>query len=628
MMIKNKIKSLIKYIISHRNSLRTVLLVWFLALSIVPTALVTIYSYQKYKESAFQQINERVLQTIDEINDKAFSKLSRFRTEVLEILQTPALYVYVLNKDNESLAKLLSDWNQLYSLSSITLCDRSYEMIASTGEELSCREGKKLEYKQQLEINDNKVFSLQRHVVKSDSGPIVGELIVKKLFIDPGNQDLTSLINAELFIINSKTKKMASSFKDNSYTKSIKKNLNFDDIESLTWESSFDSNEYQYRFKKFIYSPYVLAYGYNIEPFKKILSEIQMAFTSALVLIVLILVLVATFLSKYLLNPIYSLLSALKSMDSLGANEAPIIKKYDNELGELIDSYNAMNKTVINAQKQLQAKIDELQLANETIKQTQSQLIQSAKMASLGQLVAGVAHELNNPIGFIYANMQHLNDYTNDLQKLIESEAKGHSEFEKVKQQIDYDYITKDLPKLIASCEEGAKRTKDIVLGLKVFSRSDESKIQDYDVVYGIENTVKLLQGEIKDRIELVREYKFKPIIDAYGHQLDQVFMNLISNACQAIFKKGEVYISVNEVNNCVEIKIKDSGIGISAEALEKIFDPFYTTKAVGQGTGLGLSITYGIIERHNGSIDVDSLPGEGTEFVLMLPKTQTQSES
>lgn len=624
-MIKVKFNNLIKSVKSHSSSLRTVLLVWFLALSIVPTALVTIYSYQKYKESAFQQINDRVLQTIDEINDKALGKLARYKNEVLEMLQTPALYVYVLNKDEDALKKLFESWKDIYNFDSIALCDRSYEAFVLSGSPLDCREGKDLKYKQQIKVEDNKVYSMQRHIVRSESGPVIGELIVKKLFINPSDQDLTSLINSEIFILNSQNMNIATSFNIDKQTQKIKKQLknNIKNLNELSFSLYFNSSEHQFRFKDFLYEPFVLAYGYNIEPFKKILSEIQMAFTSALILIVLILICVATFLSKYLLNPIYSLLSAIKSMDKLGASETPIDKKYDNEIGELIESYNAMNKTVISAQKQLQAKIDELQLANQTISQTQDQLIQSAKMASLGQLVAGVAHELNNPIGFIYANMQHLKDYTNDLNKLIEAEKNGHEEFEKIKKQIDYEYIVNDLPKLIASCEEGAKRTKDIVLGLKVFSRSDESKIQDYNLIEGLENTIKLLQGEIKDRIEITKNYHSEPIIDAYGHQLDQVFMNLISNSAQAISKKGEIKISVKEVVSTVEIIISDNGAGISKENLSKIFDPFYTTKQVGQGTGLGLSITYGIIERHNGQIKVNSEQGEGTQFIINIPKKQ-----
>ena len=624
-MIKKQLLKFIEYIKTHKNSLRTVLLIWFLALSIIPTALVTIYSYQKYKESAFQQINERVLQNIDEITDKSFNQLLRFKNEAQEMLQTPALYVYVLNKDKDSLNSLFQDWQINYNLESIVFCDRSFEQIVGIGSELSCRKGEELDYKQQIEIDSGKVYSVQRHIVKSQSGPVAGELIIKKLFINPQEQDLASLINAEIFIINAQNMRIASSFKDQSGIKKIQQQIQKQetDLESLSLSMFLNSNEHQFRFKEFIYKPYVLAYGQNIESFKKILSEIQIAFTSALILIVLILIFVATFLSKYLLNPIYSLLEAIKSMDKLGDSESPIDKKYDNELGELIDSYNSMNKTVINAQKQLQAKVNELQLANETIKQTQDQLVQSAKMASLGQLVAGVAHELNNPIGFIYANMQHLKDYINDLERLIEAEAKGRDEFEKVKKEIDYDYIMEDLPKLITSCEEGARRTKDIVLGLKVFSRSDESKLQDYDIVQGLENTIKLLQGEIKDRIELVKNFEAHPIVDAYGHQLDQVFMNLISNSAQAIPKKGKITLTVRDHQDKVLVKIKDTGAGISKENLNKIFDPFYTTKAVGQGTGLGLSITYGIIEKHGGHVEVQSEPGEGTEFTLSIPKKQ-----
>jgi two-component system NtrC family sensor kinase len=206
------------------------------------------------------------------------------------------------------------------------------------------------------------------------------------------------------------------------------------------------------------------------------------------------------------------------------------------------------------------------------------------------------------------------------------------------KEAVEFDYIVKDLPKLILSCQDGARRTKDIVLGLRNFSRLEEAKLQEVDLHQSIETTLNLLQGEIKNRVEIHRQFEPVPTLHCYASQINQVLMNILSNALQAIEGSGHIWISTmalkeyksakhnhsssdsGEKMGWIQVSIQDSGKGMDPETIAKIFDPFFTTKSVGQGTGLGLSISYGIIENHGGEIQVRSQEGVGTEFIIIIP--------
>jgi two-component system NtrC family sensor kinase len=286
-------------------------------------------------------------------------------------------------------------------------------------------------------------------------------------------------------------------------------------------------------------------------------------------------------------------------------------------VGLLVESFNEMSRKISEGRNELEQKLEEL-------KNTQATLIHSAKMASLGQLVAGVAHELNNPIGFIYSNIAHLREYIEKLQKVWITAEKYPDKLEKVKKEVDYNYIMEDLPKLISSCEDGARRTRDIVLGLRNFSRLDEALLKRVDLKEGMQNTIKLLASELKNRITVHEEYGEVSQVKCYASQLNQVFMNIISNAAQAIEKDGEIWIKTWQSGKFAYISIKDSGPGIPKDAMDKIFDPFFTTKPVGKGTGLGLSISYGIVQKHGGSIEVNGEvnkeTGDGTEFIVKVP--------
>jgi two-component system NtrC family sensor kinase len=240
-----------------------------------------------------------------------------------------------------------------------------------------------------------------------------------------------------------------------------------------------------------------------------------------------------------------------------------------------------------------------------------------------------VAHELNNPIAFIYSNTSHLREYSEKLFKIVELIEKNPEQADKIKEDYEFDYIQQDLPRLIKSCQDGAQRTRDIVLGLRNFSRLEESQLKEIDLHESIDMTLELLRGETKNRIQIHREYEPIPLVHCYASQVNQVVMNILTNAVHAIEGNGHIWISThsikastNEVGK-VQLSIRDSGTGMSAEVVEKIFEPFFTTKDVGQGTGLGLSISYGIIQNHGGDIQVKSKLGQGTEFIITIPVMQ-----
>lgn len=281
----------------------------------------------------------------------------------------------------------------------------------------------------------------------------------------------------------------------------------------------------------------------------------------------------------------------------------------------------------------LETRNNELERSKAQLQRLQTQIIHSEKMASLGQLAAGVAHELNNPVGFIYANLDFLNQCTDGLTKLLKYYNEADlsdiviSGANSIKHQINYESSLQDLDSIIRDCREGAERIRDIVQNLRTFSRLDEADFKKTDLHEGIDSTVRLLSRYFSsDNIRLVRNYGELPQIDSFSGQLNQVWMNLLVNAAQAVSAKGgEVRIVTRNDGDWVSVVISDTGGGIAPEHLSRIFDPFYTTKPVGEGTGLGLSITFGIVERHGGTIVVDSEVGKGSSFSVTLPVNITK---
>jgi signal transduction histidine kinase len=288
-------------------------------------------------------------------------------------------------------------------------------------------------------------------------------------------------------------------------------------------------------------------------------------------------------------------------------------------------------KEIEGKNKVLEEQKEELQSMLENLKLAQSQLVQSEKMASIGQLVAGIAHEINNPVTFISAGVDSLRTNLDEVRQVLdiyhritpENSEEKLKEIAVLKERIDYKQAIREINTLIDSIKNGTERTTQIVNGLRTFSRLDEDVLKFADIHEGLDSTLILLRNKYKNRIEIIKEYADLPPIECYPGQLNQVFMNILSNAIDAIEDKGNITITTSSANGFIRISIKDSGKGIPEPLRAKIFDPFFTIKEVGKGTGLGLSISHGIIEKHKGSIRVKSVIGKGSEFIISLPAKQ-----
>ncbi len=289
-----------------------------------------------------------------------------------------------------------------------------------------------------------------------------------------------------------------------------------------------------------------------------------------------------------------------------------------------------------NLEHRVEERTQELQKILQDLKETQGQLIQSEKMSSLGQMVAGIAHEINNPVNFIYGNIQCISEYIQDLFSLVSLYQEQYSDsicvIEERIEQIDLNFINQDLPLVLSSMKIGAERIREIILCLRNFSRLDEAEMKEVDIHQGIDNTLLILNHRLEPEIEVIKNYGNLPLIECYPAQLNQVFLNILNNAIDAIldekndkYKNQQIIIHTLKIDDTyIKIGIKDSGYGISADIQNKLFDPFFTTKAVGKGTGLGLSLCYQIIDKHKGKIEVISELEKGAEFVIILPiKTQ-----
>jgi signal transduction histidine kinase len=322
------------------------------------------------------------------------------------------------------------------------------------------------------------------------------------------------------------------------------------------------------------------------------------------------------------------------------ANRINILKKEKEESQATVFLALQQNEKLIKDQNiVLEQKVEERTLElNETLsnlKNTQAHLVDAEKMASLGQLTAGIAHEINNPINFVSANVKPLKLNIQDIIELVgkyetlkpnEFTNEKFEEIEAFRKNIDVDYLKNEMAALIAGIEDGAKRTADIVLGLKNFSRLDENDIKYADINEGIESTLLLLKSALPFNTEIIKHLGKIPTIECLPGKLNQVFMNLFSNALFAIRQKksetnNKLVVSTSHDEDNVYVTIEDTGIGMTPEVQAKIFDPFFTTKEVGEGTGLGMSIVFKIIEIHGAKIEVESEYGVGTKIILILRK-------
>lgn len=315
-------------------------------------------------------------------------------------------------------------------------------------------------------------------------------------------------------------------------------------------------------------------------------------------------------------------------------DEVEFVKKIADQLGIALQQAELFDRT---RQQSI-----ELQAALTQLQQTQTQLIQSEKMSSLGQLVAGIAHEINNPVNFIHGNLSHATQYAEDLMQLLrlyhEQMRTPVREIQDYEAAIDLEFLLDDFPKMLSSMHLGAERIRQIVLSLRNFSRLDEAEMKPVDIHEGMESTLLILQYRLKPKatnsgIQVIKNYGQLPLVECYASQLNQVFMNIISNAIDSLEEWDEpgqentitittmLETSPTLAIPCAVISIRDNGPGIPTEVMPHLFDPFFTTKPAGKGTGLGLSISYQIVtERHGGVLHCQSEPGQGTEFRIEIP--------
>ena len=289
-----------------------------------------------------------------------------------------------------------------------------------------------------------------------------------------------------------------------------------------------------------------------------------------------------------------------------------------NELAEAHEHLKQLNETL---EERVRARTRELEQANRNLRETQAQLVRSSTMASLGTLAAGIAHELNTPMGAIHSNA----DVERRAVRIIRGILRDPSVASKLGSQPRLERTLKIFDDINQMTSEAAERVTRIVQSLKSFARLDQPELEWVDLHEGIESVLTLMDHLVKDRVQVVKHYGQLPKVKCYASQINQVFANVLTNAAQAIDEAGSITITTRQDAADVVIQVADTGSGIKPEHLERIFDPGFTTKGVGVGTGLGLSITFRIIENHQGSIQVESEPGRGTTFTLRLPITSTQ---
>ncbi|MCH8330116.1 MAG: hypothetical protein IH946_01850 [Bacteroidetes bacterium] len=301
--------------------------------------------------------------------------------------------------------------------------------------------------------------------------------------------------------------------------------------------------------------------------------------------------------------------------------------KLEQQTKDLVINTKKIQDLNENLEQKVQERTAEHEKVFKKMKITHLKLVQSEKMAAIGYLTAGVTHELNNPINLVNVGVMGLVKDLKDLLEIIkkyEALEKLHGinpSIQKIKEKLDYNLLKVSIPQAMTDIMTGVKRSVDIIGGLQNFNRLDKDDMELGNLHEGLDGTLRLLQFKMNNRIKIIKEYdkNIKPLM-GHHNQLNQVFMNLLVNAEEAIINKGEIRIVTKKLNGQVELRVIDNGVGMSKDVAKNVFDPFYTTKEVGKGTGLGLSISYGIIESHGGSMKVKSKRGKGSEFIIRIP--------
>lgn len=630
-----------------KRSLRSILVIWFLVFTVVPLAFVTFYSVIKFEQAIDNELTQRLTANGREVS----TTLTDYKTllqKTKDRLNQDTSFIYHLSvADQAGLQKIAFEALRIDVANELTFFNRSGKMILAAKREtngqirditpatanlLSLSDENKAKIKEEGEysfVEHAKEGKFSLILVSKITGQGNRQIGYLQQTVDLDSKFLAKLkekMKLELIILRYNGSVSTATLPDfalfkKGFFESYTKNLATSFFDLTVRGEPHGFLVYPIRWGN---SDFFVALGASKSQAQAVLENVNFAFFSVVAGIVLLLIVMVWFSSTVLLKPLLDLVYATRTMQ-LGDQPMEIPITSDTEIGLLTESFNLMSRNVAKTRGELKNKIIELEKANQEIQETQGRLVHNSKMVSLGQLVAGVAHELNNPIGFIYSNMSHLKDYADKLIQYAEAVEKNPGNAEQIRKDLELDYIKKDLPKLVSSCEDGARRTRDIVLGLRNFSRLEAAQLKEIDLHEALDSTMNLLQGETKGRIEIIKKYSEIPPIKCLASQINQVFMNILSNAVQAVKGQGKIWISTEMIKprgkpEMISIRIQDSGTGIKTQDLDKIFDPFFSTKDVGQGTGLGLSITYSIIRSHGGDVQVKSEVGTGTEFTILLP--------
>lgn len=621
-----------------RKSLRGLVFVWFFFFTLVPLIILAFVVQNQYQKSINQQIKDKLTVHVRELESLFSKERSTLEQFLAKSLQDNSLIYYLSTMEPNALNAALGDKIKLYGQKEVKVYTQGGQVFVYYRDEYKTVHGQHdLPMSLRTKLEDENILHRVLFQQNDKGENILTLAIVRKIV---GVQDrtvgyletiipvdtvyldeITNIIGAEVVFFDGDGRVLLTSLP--ALSGALDQSQNFLSGRDTFFEFNVEGTPYAFMSTAISWGQlqFLMGMGASKAAAEKSIQNVNYMIFFTFVSFFVFLLIISFYFVREVISPIEALIKASKEIKD--AREAPFITNSSKtEIADLVDAFNEMSVQIVESDQRMKKQLDLLEQANNKIKNTQNQLVQSAKLASLGELVAGIAHELNNPIGFIYSNIGHLKDYSKSLFNIIDKTKSNKGELDLLLVEEDYEYIKKDFPKLIQSCEEGSNRAKDIVLGLRNFSRADEEKTQAFDVNSGIESTLKLLAGELKNKALVRKDFNEVPKINCNINQMKQVFMNILNNAAQAIDEEGDIQIRTTFLSEekMVRVEISDNGMGIEKDNIEKIFDPFYTTKSVGEGTGLGLSISYGIVKSHGGQITVESEVGKGTSFYIDLP--------